>query len=386
MTEFSYLDAARDVSEEMIEASLGLVEQESPSGDNLALESSAAYVAELGQRLLGQPPEIVRTENVPHLLWKIGSGDRRALLLGHHDTVWPIGSLAELPALVVDGIMRGPGCFDMKVGIVQGLFACSLIIEHEGLDALDGVTILITGDEETGSQTSRSLIESEAAQVEAVLVLEAAAPGGALKIARKGVSLYEIEVRGRAAHAGLEPELGINAGLEMATQIQRIAGLGDLNAGTSVVPTSGTIGTTSNTVPASALLTVDVRAETSVEQNRVDSRIRGLTTLNPEASVHVSGGPNRPPMESDMSSVLFDHARRAARVLGLPELEGVAVGGASDGNFTSALGIPTLDGLGAVGGGAHSADEHVVVASIPEQTARLAQLLSGLMSTRSIPY
>ena len=351
-----------------------LVECESPSTDHEAVARSADRVARQGERLLGVPAERIVLDGVTHLRWRLGDGPTRVLLLGHHDTVWPIGSLAEHPYEVVDGVLRGPGCFDMLVGVAMALHATAL------LDDRDGVTILITGDEELGSLTSRSLIEDEARGADAALVLEASADGGAIKTERKGASMYDVHVVGRAAHAGLEPERGVNATLELAHQALAVAELGRLEVGTSVTPTVIAAGTTTNTVPALGSFAVDVRARTVAEQDRVDAAMRSLTPVLPGAELVVTGGPNRPPLQAADSARLYDRACALAVHRGLPVPASAAVGGASDGNFTAGVGTPTLDGLGAVGGGAHAADEHVLVEEIPARTLLLATLVADLLA------
>ena len=349
-----------------------LVECESPSADAAAVARSAEEVAALGVELLGVEPERIVVDGTTHLRWRFGD-TTRVLLLTHHDTVWPIGSLAVHPFAVRDGVLTGPGSFDMKVGLVMALHAVAALPDR------DGVTILVTGDEEIGSTTSRALIEREATGARAVLVTEASADGGALKIARKGTSMYEVRVTGRAAHAGLDPERGVNATLELARLALVVAALGDAALGTTVTPTVIGAGTTLNTVPASGSFVVDVRACTIAEQQRVDAAMRALTPMLPGALLEIDGGPNRPPLEATESSTLFDRANSVAARLGMEALVGVAVGGASDGNFTAGIGVPTLDGLGAVGGGAHAADEHVVVAEIAPRTALLRALISDLL-------
>lgn len=347
-----------------------LVSCESPSDDLDAVAHSADVVAAVGERLLGVAPERIVIDGRTHLRWRFG--EPTVLVLGHHDTVWPLGSLHRLPFGIDDGVLRGPGCFDMKTGVVMALHAVASLPDRTG------VSILITGDEELGSPSSRELIEQEAIGCAAVFVLEASADG-AVKIARKGVSLYRVHVTGRAAHAGLEPELGVNAAVESAHLLLAVAELGDPTTGTSVTPTLARAGSTTNTVPAEAEFAVDVRAWTIAEQDRVDAAIRALPTTLPGAVVHVDGGPNRRPMEPDSSSGLFAEAVAIAESAGLTPFEGVAVGGASDGNFTAGLGVPTLDGLGAVGGGAHADDEHVVVAMIPERIVLLQELISRML-------
>ncbi|MEU5696192.1 M20 family metallopeptidase [Actinosynnema sp. NPDC020468] len=354
-----------------------LVRCESPSTDHEAVARSAEVVAALGARLLGAEPERIVTEGCTHLRWRFGDGPSRVLLLGHHDTVWPHGSLETHPFSVEDGVLRGPGCFDMKVGVVMALHAAA------ALDDRSGLSILITGDEEIGSPLSRPLIEDEARGCEAVLVLEASADGGALKTRRKGTSLYRVRVEGRAAHSGLEPEKGINAGVELAHQILALTGLADPERGTSVVPTALSGGTTSNTVPAAAGVAVDVRVWDLAEQERVDREIRAARPVLPGAVVRIEGGVNRPPLDAEASAGLFALASELAERLGLAPLTEAAVGGASDGNFTAGLGVPTLDGLGAVGGGAHADHEHVIVAEVPRRTALLHALTAALLAGRT---
>ncbi|WP_407357974.1 M20 family metallopeptidase [Microbacterium sp. LTA6] len=349
-----------------------LVNCESPSSDLDAVARSADVTAALGERLLGVAPERIVLEGRTHLRWRFGTP--RVLLLGHHDTVWPSGSLQSHPFEVQGGILRGPGCFDMKTGVVMAFHAAAAMQDR------DGICILITGDEELGSPSSQALIEDVARDCAAVFVLEAAADGGALKVARKGVSLYRVVITGRAAHAGLEPHRGVNASVEAAHLILAISGLGDSDAGTTVTPTLLRAGSTTNTVPADAEFAVDVRVQTRAEQDRVDQAIRALTTTVPGAEVRIDGGFNRRPMERSASAVLFARASAIAARRGLTPFDGVSVGGASDGNFTAGLGVPTLDGLGAVGGGAHADDEHVIVAMIPERTALLEGLLIEVLT------
>jgi glutamate carboxypeptidase len=343
-----------------------LVRCESPSSDPAALARSADVVARVGERRLGVAPERLGI----HLRWRLGARPR-VLLLGHHDTVWPLGTLSTHPYTVDGGVLRGPGCFDMKTGLALAFRAAA---------GRDGVTVLVTGDEELGSPGSRALVEEEARGVEAVLVLEASADGGALKTERKGVSRYEVVVTGRAAHAGLEPERGHNATIELAHQVLAIAALADPARGTTVTPTLASAGTSVNTVPAAGTVAVDVRVRDDAEQARVDAAMRALRPAVPGTGIEVLGGPNRPPLAADASAALFGRAAALAKELGLPDLRGVSVGGASDGNFTAGVGIPTLDGLGAVGGGAHADDEHVLVDALPGRAALLAALVDDLLA------
>ncbi|MEE1841591.1 MULTISPECIES: M20 family metallopeptidase [unclassified Streptomyces] len=347
-----------------------LVRTESPSGDPAAVADCARVAAGIGTRLTGAAPEWIDGSGRPALRWRFGSGDR-VLLLGHFDTVWPVGSLATHPFEVAGGRLTGPGCFDMKAGVAQLFHALSV------LDDLDGVSVLLTGDEEIGAPTSRSLIEAEARRTRAVLVLEAS-EGGALKTARKGISGYELTVAGRAAHAGLEPHKGVNTTIELAHQVLALSALADPAAGTTVTPTVAASGTTRNTVPDAARLMVDVRVATAAEQDRVDRAVHGLRPVLDGASLTFSGGPDRPPLPTSASAGLFALARGLYAELGLGTLRGVAVGGGSDGNLTAGAGTPTLDGLGAVGGGAHADDEHVIIAELPRRAALVASLVASL--------
>ncbi|MFI0418295.1 M20 family metallopeptidase [Spongiactinospora sp. 9N601] len=349
-----------------------LVLCESFSADLAAVARSADVVAAQGTRMLGSRPETIVIDGVTHLKWTFGVP--RVLVLGHHDTVWPIGTLATHPWSVTDGVARGPGVFDMKSGLVQAFHALA------ALPSLDGVTMLVTGDEELGSPTSRRLIEDCARGLSAAFVLEAGADGGALKTARKGVSRYELVVHGKAAHAGLEPELGVNAGIELAHQVIAIAGLAE--GATTVTPTLLSAGTSPNTVPAAARIRVDVRVPDQAAQDRVDERMRALTPRLPGARLELIGGPNRPPLEPASSAALFELACEVATGLGIGPLTGTAVGGGSDGNFTAGVGCPTLDGLGAVGGGAHADHEHVVVAEMPGRSALVSELIRAVLAGR----
>lgn len=356
----------------IIDTVRSLIECESPSRDHAAVARSAQLVATLGESMFGAAPEMIEIDGVTHVRWSFGKS-RRVVLLAHHDTVWPVGTLERLPFDMRDGKLRGPGSFDMKTGLAMAMHAIN------ALESRDGVTLLVTGDEELGSPTSRALIEETAARAAAVLVLEAAGDGGALKVERKGVSHYELVVRGRASHAGLEPESGINSSIELAHQTLAIAALTDSTAGTTVTPTLATSGTTVNTVPENAKLSIDVRARTLAELQRVDTALRALTPILPGARLELFGGVNRPPLERSASEALFAKASILAEGLGMGPLHSIAVGGASDGNFTAGAGVPTLDGLGAVGGGAHAEHEHVIVAEIEPRTRLLTELLVDLL-------
>lgn len=356
----------------MVDDLRALVECESPSSDLAALARCADVVSSIGARLLGTPPSRVVVDGRPHLQWQFG-GPVRVLLLGHFDTVWPRGSLRDHPFRVVDGRASGPGSFDMKAGLVQLLHGLSV------LPTLAGVEVLLTADEELGAPSSRAIIERGARAARAALVLEGSADG-ALKVARKGISLYTVHALGRAAHAGLDPHKGVNAAVEIAHQVLAIAQLADGGAGTTVTPAVLQAGTTANTVSAAARVSVDVRADTVEEQRRVRRQLGALSPHLPGAQVWVEDGAEHPPMPRAASRELFAQAQRAAERLGLAPLSGVAVGGASDGNLTAGAGTPTLDGLGAVGGGAHADDEHVDVAAMPDRAALVSLLTAELQA------
>jgi glutamate carboxypeptidase len=347
-----------------------LVDLESPSADVASLNACADLVAAVFEEVLGSRPERVERDGKPHLLWR--KGTPKVLLLGHMDTVWPLGTVARWPFSEDRRTATGPGSFDMKAGLVQGLFAVA------ALGAPDGVVFLVTSDEEVGSGTSRELIESTAREVRAALVLEAALDG-ALKIARKGVAGYTFTVAGLAAHAS-QPELGVNATVAMAQVALAAAALADAEIGTTCSPTVVSAGTAANTIPAQATLVIDSRAPSVAEQERIDAGLRRIQSTVAGARVAIEGGPNRAPMPESISRDLFERARRLAGELGLPELRGAFAPGGSDGQLTAAVGTPTLDGLGAVGGNAHAEGEFVDIAAMPQRAALVAALVEDLLS------
>jgi len=355
-----------------------LVSCESPSADLAAVRRSADLIAEVGTKRLGVAPERVEVDGCSHLRWRLGAGPNGILILAHHDTVWPIGSLLRHPWSIRGNVIRGPGTVDMKAGLLQAIYALAALIELG--HPVDGVCLLVTGDEEIGSPTSRALIEDEARGCAACFVLEGAGPGRSLKTGRKGTSGYRIEITGRAAHAGAEPEKGINAGVELAHLILAVAAMGVTEVGTTVTPTVAAAGTTTNTVPATAHLLVDVRARTESEQNRVHQAMLGLRPTLPGAVLTVLGEPNRPPMEVTSGAALFERARGIALREGLGELKQSSVGGGSDGNFTAGIGVPTLDGLGAVGGGAHADNEHILLDELLPRTGLLVGLIQEVLA------
>ena len=352
-----------------------LVNIESPSLDIEAVTQSAHELASLIQQRLGSSATLIGSIAGPHVHWS-GGGESKVLIVGHHDTVFPKGALAARPFTVEGNKATGPGIFDMKAGIVQAIHGVAALVDKSGIE------ILITSDEEVGSVHSRDLIIERAKACGAVLVLEPSADGGALKTARKGTGTFELHVHGRASHAGLEPEKGVNALVEASSQILRINTFGNADAGTTVTPTVAVVGTADNVVPALAKISIDVRVVEAAERERVEALMNSLAVENPQARLEIKGGFNRPPMPPTASTWLFPMAVEVARELGLPELQGVAVGGGSDGNFTAAAGVATLDGLGAVGGGAHADHEWVDVSQMPSRAVLIAGLVSRLQQNR----
>jgi glutamate carboxypeptidase len=304
--------------------------------------------------------------------------DGRILALAHSDTVWPLGTLRRMPLRRSRGRLYGPGVFDMKAGIVFFIFAVRALREL-GIPVRRRVLLQINSDEEVGSPSSRSLTEEAALGSAAVLVLEPAQGlDGRLKTARKGVGDYRIRVQGRAAHAGVDFEAGASAVVELARQIDRIAGFTNLDRGITVNPGIVSGGTRTNVIAAEAYTEVDVRIATLKDARPLHRRFTRLRPFDKRCSIEVSGGLNRPPLERTPGNRrLWGEAQQAARELGF-EVEEASTGGGSDGNFTSAMRIPTLDGLGAVGEGAHATNENIVIGRIAERVALLAALLARL--------
>lgn len=357
--------------DEMLADLRDLVEVESPSDDPAAIARSADVVAALGTRLLGQPP----VRHGDNLLWRFGRP--RVLLLGHHDTVWPVGTLARRPFAVDDDRVTGPGCFDMKAGLVMAFHAVAAMGDP------DGMAVLVTCDEEVGAPTSRELIVATARDCLATLVCEPAI-GPAVKIARKGMRNLRLHVTGRAAHAGLAPHEGVNAGVELARHLVSIA-TWDLPGDTTLVPTVLQAGTTMNTVPASASALLDLRAWEAEDLDEVTNRVRALESTLAGATTQVEVTHGRGPLESTMAAGLYGLARDAAEELGLGDLPAARVGGVSDGNFTAAAGVPTLDGLGATGDGAHAQGEWCSRASLVPRTRLLAALAGRVIGNGQAP-
>jgi glutamate carboxypeptidase len=366
---------------DMIETIEALVALESPSTDKAAVDRCGA---ELSRRLraLGAAVEVVpRRERGDHLRARIGSG-RGVLLLGHFDTVWPVGTLERMPVKRDGDRLQGPGTFDMKAGIALGMTAVAALAAT-GMPH-PPIAMLWTTDEEIGSGTSRELIEAEARDALAVLVLEPALPGGALKTARKGCGEFALTVHGIAAHAGLDPGKGASAIHELAAQIAIIERLQDLPRGISVNVGIVSGGSRANVVAEQARAVIDARSPTRDGAEAVEAALRGLQPTRPGTRLTLEGGFDRPPMErSQPVAGLFTRASAVAGKLGIELREGSA-GGGSDGNFTAALGVPTLDGLGAIGDGAHAAHEHVDVPSLAWRAALVAGIITSMSASAQV--
>jgi glutamate carboxypeptidase len=359
---------------EMVDLLGDLVAIESPSDDRPSLDRFREKL----HSLFGDLGAIEVLEPETHLRLTVQGQDSaapHAVALCHYDTVWPLGTLERIPfSLDADGVARGPGCFDMKGGIVVLYFALQAL-RARGLQPARRLKVLFTSDEEVGSPTSRPLIEKTATGAAVAYVLESPLPGGTLKTARKGTGDFLVRIKGRAAHAGVEPQKGISATGELAHQVLALHALNDYAVGTTVNVGVVHGGTRPNVVAAEAEAHVDIRVETLAEAERIERAIRGLQPNLPGAILEVDGGLNRPPMErSAAMGALFEQARRNAAAMGVDLREG-STGGGSDGNFTAAMGVPTLDGLGPEGEGAHAAHEHVLTESFPRRVALLAGLL-----------
>lgn len=370
----AFCEAERDWLLETVEA---LARLESPSTDKAAVDRCGRELEERLRAIGGRVQRLPRERAGDHLLAEFGCGASQALVLGHFDTVWPCGQLERTPLRRADGRLYGPGVFDMKGGIAIGMLACRALYEV-GPAPDCRVVMLWTTDEEVGSLSSRAAIEDEARRSQAVLVLEPALAGGAVKTSRKGCGEFELIVRGVAAHAGVEPGRGASAIHELARQIVALGDLQDLERGISV--NIGTIagGTRPNVVAEEARARIDIRVSTRDDAARIEGAVRGLAPTDPRTRVELRGGFDRPPLERSAAVVrLYEVAKAVAADLGRALEEG-GTGGGSDGSFTAALGVPTLDGLGAVGGGAHAIDEHVEIDELPWRAALVAGLLARL--------
>ncbi len=365
--------------EAILSAIRALVEHESKSRAEGPLNELADFVAAQLRDLGGGVELIAEPGYGTHLRARFDFGhdtrEPHLLVIGHLDTVWPLGTLARLPFRITpEGHAHGPGIFDMKSGIAILLEAIRTIRQQE-LATKRPLTVLLTCDEEIGSKTSRPLVEEEAQNAAAALVLEPPVTGGIVKTGRKGIGTFTIRALGRAAHAGLDPAKGVNAIVELAHQTVRLAALNNYEQGVTVSVGIVNGGTGINVVPAEAEAKVDVRFWTPEDGEQVVNAIRGLTPTLAEAQLEITGGVNRPPMpRSERNIALFEHARELAAEIGFA-LEDTVVGGGSDGNFTAALGVPTLDGLGVDGAGAHAEHEHILISDIPRRAALLTRLL-----------
>lgn len=358
-----------------------LVEVESPSDNKQAVDRLGTLLAGRFEALGGHA-KFHRTQNLGDHLQVDFSGQNSAkpvLLLGHLDTVYPMGTLATMPCQITGQKLFGPGSFDMKSGIAIMLHAIEALRSWHGDQLPRPVTVLLVSDEEVGSDSSRRITENLARKSQAVLVLEPSyGPKGAVKTARKGVGEYILKVIGKAAHSGLDFEKGESAIVELARQIIEVSKFVDLKRGITL--NAGTIqgGTRSNVIPAEASVVLDVRVARMKDAAVVDKKLRALKPFNRKCKLQITGGVNRPPMERTPSvAALYQKAREIAQQLGW-KLEEAAVGGGSDGNFTAGLGIPTLDGLGGVGDGAHASHESILISELPRRTALLAGLIESL--------
>jgi glutamate carboxypeptidase len=360
-----------------------LVECESPSSDPASLERCARVLSEVISRRLASAPD--RTSDAlgaPVVTWRGGRGGT-ALLVGHFDTVWPLGTLERVPFAVREGTVRGPGCFDMKAGLVIAVHALALLAELRGRAALDGMTLLANSDEELGSPGSRGLVESHATHSGAVLVFEGGGSAAEVTTARKGLANYRVVVTGRAAHAGVDPQRGVNAVAAASRFLLAALELAAPDRGTTVTPTLMSGGSSRNTVPARAEIAIDVRAEEQGEQDRVHDALLALAAAPAvdDARIEVAGAPHRPVMAPEASAALFALVREEADALGLPAVGSRATGGGSDANLTAALGVPSIDGLGAIGDGAHADDEHVLVDGLAHRVALVTAVLDRLAAS-----
>jgi glutamate carboxypeptidase len=363
--------------DEILERVSALVRLESPTSHPYAVNATHEMVEIWAQELRARVTRHARSGSGDVLEARFGNPEderRPVLLLGHLDTVWPTGTLAWMPWRVDRSWAYGPGVLDMKAGVVMAVTAMKLVRE---VDADRPVVLLLSGDEETGSYHSRELIEEIAKECRAVFVLEPAqGPQGAYKTERKGVGQFRLEISGVASHSGVDFAAGHSAVRELAWQIEQISALTDLERGTTLNVGVVGGGTQSNVVAAAAWADIDLRVKTVGDAEAVTRRLQALKTRDAQCTLRLSGGLNRPPMErTEGTAALFHQAKELAAVLGFT-LEEAATGGGSDGNFTSALGVPTLDGMGAIGEGAHAENESVRIDSLVTRTALLAAMVA----------
>jgi glutamate carboxypeptidase len=374
------LAGARRKQAALVQLTRTLVLSESPSSDKAAVDACMALAADHAKTLGGRVKlhrqraygDILEARFGPRPHKSADAVPGRILLLGHLDTVWPVGTLKTMPCRVADGRLWGPGTIDMKAGVAMAFTALEMLGEAKLLNR--EIVLLLNSDEEVGSPVSRPITEKLAAECSAVYVLEGA-QGLAYKTARKGTGVFRIDVHGKAAHSGVDFEKGVSAVLELARVLQTVSGWTDLQRVLTVNP--GVIGGGSqpNVIAADAWAEIDVRIARKSDGPRIERKFAALKASDKRCQLTISGGLNRPPMERTRATVrLFRQARTLAGGLGFV-LDETSTGGASDGNFTSALGIPTLDGMGAVGEGAHAAHESVLLEHLAPRTALLAGML-----------
>ena len=380
-----YFDKRRD---EIVSTIRELVEIESPSDNKAAVDRIAEAVAHKFSQLGGEIRFHRAQDFGSHLQVNFGGKSAKpVLLLGHYDTVYPLGTLATMPCRAAHNRLTGPGVLDMKAGIALMLHALAGLQEwHSELNSKEQtgglprpVTVLLVSDEEVGSNSSRAITESLAKKAAAVLVLEPSyGLHGAVKTARKGVGEYLVKVTGKASHAGLDFQKGVNAILELSRQIEKISSFTNLKKGLTVNVGIVSGGSRTNVVPAEAAAQIDVRIARIKDAAGIDKKMRSLRPFNRKCKIEITGGINRPPMERTPGvAALYEQAVAIARELGW-KLGEAAVGGGSDGNFTASLGIPTLDGLGGVGDGAHAMHEHIVISELPRRAALIAGLIEAV--------
>ena len=373
-----FLSFAESQREWLLEHVEALVRLESPSTNKAAADRCGNELAARLAVLGGKVDRIVQRERGDHVRAEFDGLGEPILLLGHFDTVWSVGQLLRMPFHTEDGRLHGPGIFDMKAGISVAMQAVRTLHAVADPNAIPRIVMFWTSDEEVGSGTSRALIEAEAKRSRAVLVLEPCLPGGAVKTTRKGCGDFVLTVHGISAHAGVDPGKGANAIHELARQIAAIEALQDVDRGVSVNVNVISGGTRTNVIPEEARAAIDVRAPTPADARRIQEALTSLTPHGPGTRLELSGGFGRPPLERTPEVArLYEKARAVAARLGQELREG-GTGGGSDGNFTAALGVPTLDGLGPQGDGAHALHEHVVISDLSWRAAFLAALLADL--------
>ncbi|MCG5105378.1 M20 family metallopeptidase [Oceanobacillus alkalisoli] len=371
---YQHLEAQK---EEMYAYLEEIVNKESPSHDKELVDELGSWLAKTYEKLTGGTTTIIPDDVYGnHIRGEWGSGESQILILGHFDTIWPKGTINKRPFKVENGKAVGPGVFDMKGGIIQGLFALKALKELN-IPLNKKIVFLFDSDEEIGNPSSRELIEKEAAKSDYVFVLE---PGmtekGSLKTSRKGVGIFNVEATGLPAHAGIDPEKGVSAIHELALQILDIEGLNDFKTGTTFNVGKISGGTGSNVIPEKASAEIDLRAKTQVEFERAIETMLNLKPKLPGSNIKVTGGANRGPLERTEEVIsLFKTARHLAKKYILMDLTEKETGGGSDGNLTAPL-APTLDGLGAVGDGAHAHHEYLILSEMPKRSALLAMLLA----------